>query len=55
MFIANFSIICGYFCIRFIDFMQKGRILLDYPNLSSPNKNEKNEQNNTQIFSVTQN
>ena len=43
MFIANCSIICRYFCIRFTDFMQKGRILLDYPNLSSPNKNEKND------------
>ena len=35
--------ICGYFGIGFIDFMLKGRILLDYPNLFSPNKHEKNE------------
>ena len=27
------SIMCGYFCIRFIDFMLKGKSLLDYTNL----------------------
>ena len=26
---------CGYCCIRFIDFMLKGKSLLDYTNLSS--------------------
>ena len=26
------SIMCGYFCIRFIDFMLKGKRLLDYTN-----------------------
>ena len=29
---------CGYFCIGFIDFMLKGRSLLDYTNLFSPNE-----------------
>ena len=33
---------CGYFCIKFIDFMIKGKILLDYTNLVSPNEYEKN-------------
>ena len=33
---------CGYFCIKFIDFMLKGKILLDYTNLVSPNEYEKN-------------
>ena len=28
---------CGYFCIGFIDFMLKGKSLLDYTNLFSPN------------------
>ena len=32
---------CGYFCIEFIDFMLKGKSLLDYTNLSSPNDYEK--------------
>ena len=30
-------IICGYFCIGFIDLMLKGKSLLDYANLFSPN------------------
>ena len=29
------SIMYGYFCIRFIDFILKGKILLDYTNLFS--------------------
>ena len=27
------SIMCGYFCIGFIDFMLKGKSLLEYTNL----------------------
>ena len=34
------SIMCGYFCIGFIDFMLKGINLLDYTNLFSPNEYE---------------
>ena len=30
-------IMCGYFCIGFFDFMLKGKSLLDYTNLFSPN------------------
>ena len=30
------SIMCGYFCIGFIDFMLAGRKLTDYTNLFSP-------------------
>ena len=37
------SIVCGYFCIRFIDFMLKGKSLLEYTNLFSPNDYEKND------------
>ena len=33
----------GYFCIGFIDFMVKGKILHDYTNLFSPNDYEKND------------
>ena len=32
----------GYFCIGFITFMLKGKSFLDYTNLFSPNKYEKN-------------
>ena len=35
------SIMFGYFCIGFIDFMLKCKILLDFTNLFSPNKFEK--------------
>ena len=31
------SIMCGYFSIRFIDFMLPGKILTDFTNLFSPN------------------
>ena len=34
---------CGYSCIGFIDFMLKGKSLLDYTNLFSPNNYEKND------------
>ena len=34
---------CGYFCIGFIDFMSKGRSLLEYTNLFPPNEYEKND------------
>ena len=36
------SIMCGYFCIGFIDFMLKGKSLLDYTNLFSPNDYDEN-------------
>ena len=37
------SIICEYFCIRFIHFMLKGKSLLDYTNLFSPIDYDKND------------
>ena len=37
------SIMYGYFCIGFIDFMLKGKKLLDYTNLFYPNEYEKND------------
>ena len=37
------SIMCGYFCIGFIDFMLKGKTLTEYTNLFSPNNFEKND------------
>ena len=36
------SIMCGYFCIRFIDFMLRSKSFLDYTNLFSPNDYQKN-------------
>ena len=37
------SIMCGYFCIEFINYMLKGKTLLDYTNLFSPNDVKKND------------
>ena len=37
------SIMCQHFCIRFIDFMLKGKSLLDHTDLFSPNGYEKND------------
>ena len=42
---------CGYFCIGFIDFMLKGKSLLDYTNLSSPNDYEKKDKITLNCFS----
>ena len=33
---ANDSMLCGYFCIGFIDFILEGEKLLEYTNLFSP-------------------
>ena len=38
------SVKCGYFCVGFIDFMLKPKILVDYTNLFSPNDYEKNDE-----------
>ena len=39
---AHELITCTYFCIGFIDFMLKGKSLLDYTNSFSSNDHEKN-------------
>ena len=39
---ANDSVMCGYFCIRFIDFMIAGKTLVDFTNMFSPYDFEKN-------------
>ena len=37
------SIMCGYFCIWFIDFMLVGKTLTDFTNLFEPNNFKKND------------
>ena len=44
------SIMCKYFCIEFINYMLKGKALLDYTNLFSPNDFKKNDQVIKRIF-----
>ena len=40
---ANNSVMCGYFCIGFIDFMLAGKKLTDFTNLSSTHDFKKND------------
>ena len=40
---ANNSVICGCFCIGFIDFMLAGKTLIGYTNLFSPYDFNKND------------
>ena len=40
---VNESIICGSYCIAFIEYMLAGKALLDYTNLFSPNDYKKND------------
>ena len=44
------AIMCEYFCIEFINYMLKGKTLLDYTNLFSPNDFKKNDQVIKRIF-----
>ena len=37
------SIMCGYFCIGFIDFMLAGKTLTEFTNLFSPNNFKRND------------
>ena len=37
------SVICGYFCIGFIDFLLGGKTLTDLTNLFSPNNFKQND------------
>ena len=40
---SNNSIMCGYFCIRFIDFMFAGKPFIDFTSFFSPHDFEKND------------
>ena len=44
------SIMCRYFCIKFINYMLKGKTLLDYTNLFSPSDFKKNDEIIKRIF-----
>ena len=46
------SIMCGYFCIGFINFMFNGKSLADYTNLFSPNGFNKNDNIILKYFSL---
>ena len=44
------SIMCRYFCLEFISYMLKGKTLLNYANLFSPNDFKKNDRVIKRIF-----
>ena len=44
---------CGFFCIEFINYMLKGKALLDYINLFSPNDFKKNDRIIKRIFKMS--
>ena len=46
------SIMCGYFCIGFINFMFNGKSLTDYTNLFSPNDLKKNDDTILKYFGL---
>ena len=47
------SIMCGYFCIEFIDFMLNGKSLVDFTNLFSPRNFKKNDRIITKLFKIS--
>ena len=44
------SIMCGYFCNKYIDYMFKGKSLVDYTNLFSPKEFKKNHKIIKRLF-----
>ena len=46
------SIMCGYFCIGFINFMFNGESLTDYTKLFSPNDFKKNDDISLKYFGL---
>ena len=41
--IQAYNLMCGYFCLGFIDFVLKGKSLLEFTNLFFPNEHKKSE------------
>ena len=52
---ANDSIMSGYFCIGFINFVLKGKSLLGYTNLFFPNEFDKNDKIISKYFQLLKN
>ena len=46
----NESIMYGFYCITFIEYMLTGQTLIDYTNLFSPNDYKKNEKILYKVF-----
>ena len=46
------SVMCGYFCIGFVDYMLNGKTLTDFTSLFSPNDFESNDRKIKELFGV---
>ena len=47
---AHNSVMCGYFCITFIDYMFNGKSLVDFTSLFSPHDFKNNDKIITELF-----
>ena len=46
------SILCGYYCIKFLDFMFKGKTLTDFTNMFSPRDFKANDKKILRLFHI---
>ena len=46
------SILCGYYCIKFLDFMFDGKSLMDFTSLFSPHDFKENEKIILRLFDI---
>ena len=48
------SVLCGYYCIQFLEFMFDGRTLTDYTSLFSPTNFKENDKVVLRLFDIDQ-
>ena len=48
------SVLCGYYCIKFLDFMFDGKTLTDFTNMFSPTNFKANDKKVLTLFDITQ-
>ena len=46
------SVLCGYFCIKFLEYMFSGKTLTEYTNLFSPTDFKKNDKVVLRLFGI---
>ena len=46
------SVLCGYFCIKFLEYMFSGKTLTEYTNLFSPTDFNKNDKKVLRLFGI---
>ena len=48
------SVLCGYFCIKFLEYMFSGKTLTEYTNLFSPTDFKENDRTVLKLFGIKQ-